>query len=86
MPSTAREACQRLATRVLLAGVASGGAGTDWIAESFISAYARVLAAGLVEDPALAAEALILPAEQVLAEAMAIWVSASTRMRFIGLA
>ncbi|MHB1085353.1 MAG: aminopeptidase N [Thiobacillus sp.] len=64
------EAGQRLATRVLLAGVSAGGAGTDWIPESFVAACGRVLDDGLVGDPALAAEALNLPAEAVLAEAV----------------
>ncbi len=64
------EAGQRLATRVLLAGIDAGGEGTDWIPEPYVAAVARVLASGLKGDPALAAEALILPAEQVLAEAM----------------
>jgi aminopeptidase N len=65
------EAGQRLATRVLLAGIAAGGAGTDWIPEAFVAACARVLADGLTHDAALAAEALVLPAEQVLAEEVA---------------
>ncbi|MBT9569319.1 MAG: aminopeptidase N [Thiobacillus sp.] len=64
------EAGQRLATRVLLAGIAAGGAGSDWIPESFVAACGRVLDAGLSADPALAAEALNLPAEAVLAEAV----------------
>jgi aminopeptidase N len=64
------EAGQRLATRVLLAGIAAGGAGTDWIPESFVAACGRVLDDGLSGDPALAAEALNLPAEAVLAEAV----------------
>jgi aminopeptidase N len=61
------EAGQRLATRVLLAGIAAGGHGDTWIPQSLVDAYARVLADGL-RDPAFAAEALALPAEQVLAE------------------
>jgi aminopeptidase N len=69
------EAGQRLATRVLLAGIAAGGAGTDWIPAAYVAAVARVLDDGLSldkgGDPALAAEALVLPAEQVLAEEMA---------------
>ncbi|MDD5388695.1 MAG: aminopeptidase N [Gallionellaceae bacterium] len=64
------EAGQRLATRVLLAGIATGGEGTVWIPEAFVTAFARVLDSGLEGDPALAAEALVLPAEQVLAEEM----------------
>ncbi len=64
------EAGQRLATRILLAGIAAGGAGTDWIPESFVAACGRVLDDGLSGDPALAAEALNLPAEAVLAEAV----------------
>ena len=65
------EAGQRLATRVLLAGITAGGEGSDWIAEAFVKACARVLDAGLTNSPALAAEALVLPAEQVLAEEVA---------------
>ncbi len=64
------EAGQRLATRVLLAGIAVDGAGTHWIPESFVAACGRVLDDGLAGDPALAAEALNLPAEAVLAEAV----------------
>ena len=65
------EAGQRLATRVLLAGIAAAGAGTAWIAEAYLAAVGRVLDDGLTQDAALAAEALVLPAEQVLAEEMA---------------
>ncbi|AAZ96852.1 peptidase M, neutral zinc metallopeptidases, zinc-binding site [Thiobacillus denitrificans ATCC 25259] len=84
------EAGQRLATRVLLAGIAAQqraalmrhtlphageddswrGAGSDWIPDAFVAACGRVLDAGLAGDPALAAEALNLPAEAVLAEAV----------------
>ncbi|KVW96045.1 aminopeptidase N [Thiobacillus denitrificans] len=65
------EAGQRLATRVLLAGIAAGGEGDAWIPADFVAACGRVLDAGLTDAPALTAEALVLPAEQVLAEAMA---------------
>ena len=65
------EAGQRLATRVLLAGIAVAGAGSGWIPDAYIAAVARVLDDGLTGDPALAAEALVLPAEQVLAEEVA---------------
>jgi aminopeptidase N len=65
------EAGQRLATRVLLAGIDVAGTGTGWIPEAYVAAVARVLDDGLIGDPALAAEALVLPAEQVLAEEMA---------------
>ncbi len=64
------EAGQRLATRVLLAGIAAGGPGSDWIPDTFVAACGRVLDDGLNGDPALAAEALNLPAEAVLAEAV----------------
>ncbi|MCF8179424.1 MAG: aminopeptidase N [Sulfuritalea sp.] len=64
------EAGQRLATRILLAGIAAGGEGTAWIPETFVAAVARVLDDGLTHDAALATEALVLPAEQVLAEEM----------------
>jgi aminopeptidase N len=79
------EAGQRLATRVLLAGIArftrndpviasaakqSSALKEDWIPDAFVVACGRVLDAGLAGDPALAAEALNLPAEAVLAEAV----------------
>ena len=64
------EAGQRLATRVMLAGIARGGQGTEWIPEAYVAACSRVLDDGLQGDAALAAEALLLPAEQVLAEAV----------------
>ena len=44
---------------------------SSWIPADFVAACGRVLDAGLTHDPALAAEALVLPAEQVLAEAVA---------------
>jgi aminopeptidase N len=68
------EAGQRLATRVLLAGIAAEGRGREWIPAGFVAACARVLDAGPKggrDSAALAAEALTLPAEQVLAEVMA---------------
>ena len=65
------DAGQRLATRILLGGIAAGGQGTAWIPETFIAATARVLDDGIRRDAAFAAEALVLPAEQVLAEEMA---------------
>ncbi|MBU1394743.1 MAG: aminopeptidase N [Gammaproteobacteria bacterium] len=65
------EAGQRLATRVLLAGIKAGGEGARWIPADFVAACGRVLDTGLTHDPALAAEALVLPAEQVLAEDVA---------------
>ncbi len=67
------EAGQRLATRVLLAGIAADGKGNSWIPASFVAACGRVLDAGLGvgDSAALSAEALTLPAEQVLAEEVA---------------
>ena len=65
------EAGQRLAMRVLLAGIAAGGQGCDWIPEALVGACRGILKDGLRGDAALAAEALQLPAEQVLAEAVA---------------
>jgi aminopeptidase N len=65
------EAGQRLATRVLLAGIDAGGQGTTWIPAAYIAAVGRVLDDGIALDAALAAEALVLPAEQVLAEEVA---------------
>jgi aminopeptidase N len=64
------EAGQRLAMRVLLAGITVGGAGTSWIPDAFVAACGRILDDGLALDPALTAEALNLPAEAVLAEAV----------------
>ena len=65
------EAGQRLATRVLLAGIAVNGQGDGWIPPAFIDACARVLDDGLTGDAALAAEALALPSETVLADTVA---------------
>ena len=81
------EAGQRLATRVLLAGIAArqlpplpqagegwgeGNTPSDgWIPQTFIDACARVLEDGLAGDAALAAEALALPSETVLADTVA---------------
>ena len=65
------EAGQRLATRVLLTGIAQGGAGDNWIPATFIDACARVLEDGIKGDAALAAEALALPSETVLADTVA---------------
>ena len=66
------EAGQRLATNLILEGVAtlrSGGQFT--VPQSFIDAVARVLAQA-PSDPAFAAEALTLPQESFLAEQMAV--------------
>lgn len=64
------EAGQELASRLILA--AAGGSGADWPA-SFAAAAARILDAALDgADPAFAAEALALPSEATLAEAMAV--------------
>ncbi|MEQ1663625.1 MAG: aminopeptidase N [Thiobacillus sp.] len=79
------EAGQRLATRILLVGIAAqlpppplgegwgeGNAPSEnWIPPAFLDACARVLADGLEGDPALAAEALALPSETVLADSVA---------------
>jgi aminopeptidase N len=65
------EAGQRLATRVLLAGIDAGVADSSWIPAAYVAAVGRTLDDGLTHDAALAAEALVLPAEQVLAEEMA---------------
>jgi len=67
------EAGQRLATRALLAGIAAGGNGSDWIPPALVAAYARILADASAQriDPAFAAETLVLPPEQVLAEEVA---------------
>jgi len=65
------EAGQRLATDLLLAGVADIRAGREpRVPESFVAAFARVLA-DASKDPAFAAEALALPSESFLAEQMA---------------
>jgi aminopeptidase N len=67
------EAGQRLATRALLAGIAAGGTGTGWIPPALVAACARILADAAAQriDPAFAAETLVLPPEQVLAEEVA---------------
>ncbi len=70
------EAGQRLAMEILLRGVQAQqrdpGASTDWIPEGFVKAMGRLLDSALQPggDPALAAEALVLPLELVLAEQM----------------
>ncbi|MCL4800494.1 MAG: aminopeptidase N, partial [Burkholderiales bacterium] len=62
------EAGQRLATGLLLEGVAAQQAArATAIPESFVAAFARVLA-DAPRDPAFAAEALTLPSEIFLAE------------------
>jgi aminopeptidase N len=67
------EAGQRLATRALLAGIATGGTATGWIPPALVAAYGRILADAATQriEPAFAAEALVLPPEQVLAEEVA---------------
>ncbi len=71
------EAGQRLATDILLAGVAAFQRGTGeqlgWIPDAYVVAIARLLGAAFVDggDPALVAEALALPAETVLGEQLA---------------
>ena len=65
------EAGQRLATDLMLAGVADVQSGHEPRAsESFIAAFGRVLA-GAGDDPAFAAEVLSLPSESFLAEQLA---------------
>ena len=77
------EAGQRLASRILLRGISAIGdprntcgnrddADAAWIPPAYIDAVAALLASAFSAegDPALVAEALILPAETVLAEAM----------------
>ena len=61
------EAGQRLATRVLLAGIKVDAGNTAWIPDSLVAAFARLLDDASA-DPAFIAEALALPAEAVLAE------------------
>ncbi|MDQ7988461.1 MAG: aminopeptidase N [Candidatus Dactylopiibacterium sp.] len=70
------EAGQRLASEILLAGVAAAQAGTladgAWIPQDYVPAMARLLGAAFVEggDPALVAEAFALPSETLIAERM----------------
>ncbi|MDP5241083.1 aminopeptidase N [Uliginosibacterium sp. 31-16] len=70
------EAGQRLATDILLAGTAAfqqgRGESADWIPQDYVLAMARLLGAAFVDggDPALVAEALMQPSENVLAEQM----------------
>jgi aminopeptidase N len=64
------EAGQRLATGILLRGVEAHRAGREIdVPRAFVDAFARVLR-GAPEDPAFAAEALVLPSETYLAEQM----------------
>jgi aminopeptidase N len=64
------EAGQRLATGLLMQGVAAHRAGRTFeVPDAFVSAFARVLA-DAPRDPAFAAEALTLPSEIYLAEQM----------------
>jgi aminopeptidase N len=64
------EAGQRLATGLLMQGVAAQRAGRTFeVPDAFVSAFARVLA-DAPRDPAFAAEALTLPSEIYLAEQM----------------
>ena len=71
------EAGQRLATTILLDGVRAiqaGSTGADWIPQDYVTAMARLLGSAFVEggDPALVAEAMLLPSETWLAEQMGI--------------
>ncbi|MDB5903704.1 MAG: pepN [Betaproteobacteria bacterium] len=64
------EAGQRLATALMLKGVAEVRAAREFsVPESFVGAFGRVLADS-ARDPAFAAEALSLPSETFLAEQM----------------
>ncbi len=64
------EAGQRLALEILLRGIAARQAGNEpAIPDSFVAAFARVLADG-PRDPAFAADALTLPSEGYIAEQM----------------
>jgi aminopeptidase N len=66
------EAGQRLATQVMLKGVAQVQAGQAFTApESFVEAFGAVLADS-ARDPAFAAEAMILPGESFIGEQMGI--------------
>ncbi len=66
------EAGQRLATGLLLRGVADVQAGREFAApESFVDAFGRTLALAKA-DPSFVAEALTLPSEHFLAEQMAV--------------
>ena len=67
------EAGQRLASDILLRGIAQGGQGSDWIPAAYAPAMRTLLASVFAPggDPALVAEALVLPSELVLAEAIA---------------
>ena len=64
------EAGQRLARNLLLEGIAARRSGRALeVPESFVAAFSRVLS-DAPRDPAFAAEALVLPAEIVIAEDM----------------
>ena len=72
------EAGQRLATGILLRGVDALAqdphAPEDWIPASYVEAVRRLVASAFEPggDPALVAEALVLPLETLLAERMAV--------------
>ncbi len=65
------EAGQRLATDILLGGLTRPDA-TDWIPAGYANAVRTLLASAFLPggDPALVAEALVLPSEVVLAETL----------------
>jgi len=68
------EAAQRLATGILLKGIEAAAASSpmDWIPPSYADAMRHLLASAFAKDgdPALVAEALVLPSETYLAEQM----------------
>jgi aminopeptidase N len=65
------EAGQRLTSQILLARISSDTA-DPWIPPTYVTAMRRVILDALAGgDPALAAEAMVLPSEQELAEAVA---------------
>ena len=71
------EAGQELASRLILDGArriadGHGAAAPDWIPAAYVAAVGRLVDAAFAADgdPAFAAEALVLPAENVLAERM----------------
>jgi aminopeptidase N len=71
------EAGQRLATQILLRGVeafrAGKGEAREWIPAAYVDAMRALLASAFAPggDPALVAEALMLPSEVILGEAIA---------------
>jgi aminopeptidase N len=64
------DALQRYATLVLLDAVADTQGGKDFVLDERLKAAVKAILADAAQDPAFAAEALLLPSESLLADAM----------------